>query len=152
MMKAVLVVLLALATALASPGLAEDTPAGTAWRGGAACIAPFQGVDRPVEQMLMEFGPPSPEAEYSFRFDRKKDLLVTVKAGEMGRISGLPLDRKVLVEVRADGRPMESFWIDFREWNEKRLCFWLYRGYWHWLVMPWDPKLGCRCDFAAKSP
>ncbi|HSK75600.1 MAG TPA: hypothetical protein VLQ45_04025 [Thermoanaerobaculia bacterium] len=134
---------LLLLAAFALPGMAaaEEKPPAT----GSICIAPFKSDDSHGPNMLMEFSGPSPKTTYSFRIDRK--YRVTVGEGEMAHVEGLPLDRKVLVEVRMNGKPMEAFRLDLRnQWDNNRVCLWLYPGYWHWINTGWDPKLGCRCE------
>ena len=92
----------------------------------------------------MDLTGPGPESKYSFRVDHKP--AVTVAAGEMKLIPGVPADRKVLVEIRLDGQPTESFRIDLRRQEEKRLCLWLYTGYWHWVITTGDDRVkGCKC-------
>lgn len=116
---------------------------------GAVCIAPFQGSDRPAEQMLMDRPAPGAKSQYSFRIARK--LEATVGSGERKLITGVPADRKVLVEVRLNGKPTESFWIDLRQDPDKRACLWLYEGYWNWQVdHGWKWRKGCRCDVKQK--
>jgi hypothetical protein len=118
---------------------------GPSQKTGAVCIAPFHGSDVPVEQMLMDRPAPGAKGKYSFRIAKK--LEATVGSGERKVVTGVPADRKVLVEVRLDGKPTESFWIDLRKAEEKRACLWLYRGYWNWQVDPaWNWRPGCRCD------
>jgi hypothetical protein len=63
----------------------------------------------------------------------------------MAWIKGLPTDRKILVEVRQDGQPTESFRLDLRKEEKNRVCLWLYTGYWHWVNTGWDAAHGCRC-------
>lgn len=129
--------ILILAAAVAASAQSKPT--------GAVCIAPFQGSDRPTEQMLMDRPAPGAKAEYSFRIARK--LEATVGSGERKLITGVPADRKVLVEVRLNGKPTESFWIDLRKDPERRVCLWLYEGYWNWQVdHGWKWRKGCRCD------
>lgn len=87
--------------------------------------------------------PPSWDSKFTFRIDKK--LRATVANGEMFLITGVPADRKVLVEIRLDGRPFEAFRLDLRKEPEKRICLWLYEGYWHWVNTGWDAEKGCRC-------
>ena len=133
-----------LLTALTLPAMAaaEENKAAT----GSICIAPFKADDYSIgPPMLMEFSAPSSKTTYSFRIDKK--FRATVGVGEMAHIEGLPLDRKVLVEVRMNDKPMEAFRLDLRnQWSDNRVCLWLYPGYWHWIDNGWDPKLGCRCE------
>lgn len=92
----------------------------------------------------MDLVGPGPGSTYSFRFDEKTD--VGVKQGERRRVSGLPGDRKFLVELRLDGQRTEAFWLDLRKQDGGKACLWLYQGYWHWSVTSWDDRSkGCRC-------
>lgn len=114
---------------------------------GAVCIAPFK-TDFSGPQMLMDRPAPGAKSQYSFRIDKK--LEATVGSGERGLIKDVPADRKVLVEVRLDGRPTVSFWIDLRKGEEKRVCLWLYEGYWNWQIdHDWERK-GCQCEVKTK--
>lgn len=125
------------------PMIANGAPGAASQRAGAVCIAPFK-TDFSGPQMLMDHPGPGAKSKYSFRIDRK--LEATVGSGERRLITGVPADRKVLVEVRLNGRPVESFWIDLRKAEKKRACLWLYEGYWNWQVDPdWERK-GCQCD------
>ena len=116
---------------------------------GVICIAPFKvevpspGMPPIVEPIMSTTRPPSATSKFTFRIDKK--LKATVGNGEMVLIKGVPTDRKVLVEVRLDDEPFESFRLDLRKESGKRACLWLYGGYWHWINLGWDPKLGCRC-------
>lgn len=142
------VMLWLLLAALALPGMAtsEENPTAT----GSLCIAPFKADDYSTgPPMLMEFSSPSSKTTYSFRVDKK--FRATVGEGQMAHLEGLPLDRKVLVEVRMNGKPMEAFRLDLRnQGDNNRVCLWLYPGYWHWINTGWDSMLGCRCE--AGSP
>ncbi|HYH47618.1 MAG TPA: hypothetical protein VEG34_18195, partial [Thermoanaerobaculia bacterium] len=65
--------------------------------------------------------------------------------------SGLPVDRKVKVEVRLDDKPFEAFWLNLGEDAEWRSCLWLRPGYWHWIDIGWDAVRGCKCEVVAKG-
>ena len=88
--------------------------------------------------------PPSWDSKFTFRIDRK--LRATVGSGERAFIRDLPVNRKILVEVRLDGKPFESFRLDLSRKEGQRTCLWLYSGYWHWVDMGWDEKKGCLCE------
>jgi hypothetical protein len=122
----------------AMPGGAAEGAKG----GGAICIAPFDSSSYSGPNMDLQG--PGPRSKYSFRINRKN--VATVGNGERKLVEGLPENERLLVEVRLGGTPTESFWIDFRNNPEKRLCFWLYPGYWHWLVSEYpDPSRDCTC-------
>ena len=111
-------------------------------RAGEVCIAPFRA--DPAHGPQMDNTPaPLPSSKFLFRVDRR--FTATVAQGEMGRIEHVPEDRKVLVEIRLDGKPFEAFWIDLREEEGQRVCLWLYSGYWHWVDLGWDDAHGCKC-------
>jgi hypothetical protein len=109
---------------------------------GSICIAAFHP-DPSHGPRMDDLPGPGPESKYSFRVDHK--LRATVGEGEMARIPDLPTDRKVLVEIRLDGDPTESFRLDLGKEEKNRACLWLYMGYWHWVNTGWDEKNGCRC-------
>ena len=109
---------------------------------GTVCIAPFR-VPEIASGPNMSFTPaPTKYSTFEFRFDKK--LKASVKQGEMISIDNVPADRSVMVGVRLDGRPFESFRLDLRKEPGRKECLWLYPGYWHWIT-GWDEKRGCRC-------
>ncbi|HEX6904881.1 MAG TPA: hypothetical protein VF789_34555 [Thermoanaerobaculia bacterium] len=116
---------------------------------GVICIAPFdvkltpEGFPVPEPNMSKTTWGPSKDSKFTFRVDKK--LKATVGKGEMVLIKDVPADRKVLVEIRLDGKPYESFRLDLRKEPDRRVCLWLYENYWHWVNLGWDPKLGCKC-------
>ena len=111
---------------------------------GAVCIAPFK-TDFSGPQMLMDRPAPGAHGKYSFHIDKK--LKATVGSDERRLITGVPTDRQVLVEVRLDGKPTESFRIDLSQDPENRVCLWLREGYWNWQVdHGWHWRRACRCD------
>ncbi len=112
-------------------------------RAGEVCIAPVQSDPSHGPQMDKT---PAPLATSKFRFRLDKRLEATVAQGEMARIENVPHDRKVLVDIRLDGKPFEAYWIDLAKKDRNRVCLWLYSGYWHWVDLGWDPKRGCKCD------
>ena len=128
--------------------LAMVGPAVASAKDGVICIAPFdvrtpEGRNYASGPNMSTTRPPSATSKFTFRVD--KTLKATVGNGEMVLIKDVPADRKVLVEIRLDGKPFESFRIDLREKDDRRVCLWLYGGYWHWIDLGWDPKLGCKC-------
>jgi hypothetical protein len=110
---------------------------------GTICIAAFQAAEPLQPNMSATTWGPSAASVYEFRVG--KGLQASVRNGETVSIEGVPTDRRVLVGVRLDGRPYESFHIDLREEPDQRACLWLYRGYWHWVNTGWDESKGCRC-------
>lgn len=141
--RSCLVFVLAGATALV-PGAAWSAPTKDA---GVICIAPF----RMDEEIRSRYSPtmsttqaPSPDTVFNFIVDKR--LKAAVKSGEMARITGVPVDRKVKVEVRAGKVGFETFWLHLGKERDQRVCLWLYPGYWHWINNGWDPKLGCKCE------
>lgn len=129
---------LALALTVVSPAAsaAEET--------GAICIAPFRA-DLPAPGPLMSTTPaPTPASVFTFIVDKR--LKASVRNGEMALLTGVPTDRKVMVQVRMDQRGFETFWLHLGKEPDKRVCLWLYPGYWHWIDNGWEPKLGCKCE------
>ena len=135
----------------ADPTAATATPAGT----GLICLVPFHtaeplgpGLPPPAgEANLSEttWGP-SPDSKFEFRLDKK--LVATVPRDRMVAIHDVPVDRRVLLSIRLDGRPFESFPVELGKEPDHRLCLWLRPGYWHWSYRYWEPRLGCRCEAA----
>lgn len=130
--------------------LAEARPI-TAAESGTLCIAPFHRDEpkvgqppNPGEPLMSTTPAPSWRSTFSFRFDRS--LETHVKNHEMKRVEGLRLDRRIQVEVRLDGKPFETFYLDFGGAPDHRICLWLYPGYWHWIDNGWNLKLGCKCQ------
>ena len=103
---------------------------------GVICLSAFRGERAPGPRMSQTTWPPSPDSKFVFRIDRR--IKRTLAAGESIQIRGVPVNRRVLVQVELDGRPFESFRIDLRKESGHRACLWLYPGYWHWIE-------GCRC-------
>ena len=119
-------------------------PLQAAKKTGIVCIAAFHVGE-------MELGPnmsqttwaPSPGSTFEFRIG--KNIKATVPADKMVTIRNVPADRKVIVGIRLDGKPYESFPIDLRKERGRRACLWLYEGYWHWVNTGWNRVNGCRC-------
>ena len=86
-----------------------------------------------------------PSATSVFTFQIGKRAAVSAHAGETVFLKDLPTDRRVLVRVKLDHRPFESFWLNLRTEPNRRACLWLYPGYWHWINTGWDEKHGCTC-------
>jgi hypothetical protein len=136
-------VLLAIAAAISAGAETNGTA-------GAICIAAFHA-ERPSPEHLPSLEPimsqttwpPSWKSKFTFRIDKK--ITRTVANDEMVLITGVPADRKVLVEIRLDGKAYEAFRLDLRQEPGHRACFWLYEGYWHWVNEGWDETKGCRC-------
>lgn len=123
--------------------LALVLPLHAAKRTGVVCIAAFQipGVGHGPNMSQTTWGP-SAGSKFEFRIGKIKK---TVGANEMVKIAGVPADRKVMVGIRLDGKPFESFPLDLRKEPGRRACLWLYEGYWHWVNTGWDAVKGCRC-------
>lgn len=116
---------------------------------GVICIAPFRA-DRPAPGPPMSTTPmPSPGTVFTFLVDKR--LKASVRNGEMALITEVPTDRKVKVEVRTQTRGFETFWLHLGKEPEKRVCLWLYPGYWHWIDNGWNPKLGCKCEVSGTA-
>lgn len=143
-----------LALAVSLPATAADTAA--AKGPGVICIAPFHVEEPEPGRPPMIDGPnmsqttwgPGAQSVFTFRVDKRPR--VAVRNHEMLLISGLPVDRKVKVEVRLDDKPFEAFWLNLGEDAERRSCLWLRPGYWHWIDIGWDAVRGCKCEVAAE--
>lgn len=126
-----------LALMLALPLLAAEKK-----KTGMVCIAPFR-IPSPAMGPAMSTTPaPGPNAIFEFRIGKLKK---TVRENELASITGVPIDRKVMVGVRLNGKPFESFPLDLRKEKDRRACLWLYEGYWHWVNTGWSRAHGCRC-------
>lgn len=113
-------------------------------RTGVICVAAFRIPDRGHGPNMSQTTW-APGADSKFEFRVGKNIKAIVPAGRMVQIGGVPADRKVMVGVRLDGKPFESFPIDLRKEEKRRACLWLYEGYWHWVNTGWDAVKGCRC-------
>lgn len=143
--------LLAAGFAGAAPSPAAEPASGGP---GEICIAPFHreepkdGLPAPSTlqpNMSRTTWAPAWDSTFTFRVNKQE---VKVRNREMGRITGLPVDRKVLVEIRLDGKPFEAFRLHLGEEPGNRVCLWLYSGYWRWVDMGWDAGKGCKCGEA----
>jgi hypothetical protein len=133
---------------LATPLMAEEKTKAAAT--GMICVAPFhvQPVSRehpPASEPLMSTTTWAPSADSKFVFRVGKTIKATVANHQMVAIHDVPADRKVLVGIRLDGKPFESFYVDLRKEKNRRICLWLYKGYWHWINTGWEEVQGCRC-------
>jgi hypothetical protein len=86
---------------------------------------------------------PGSDSRFTFHVDGRPAL--TLDRGETLAIRDLPTGRRVPVHVQLDGRPYESFRLDLGRARERRICLWLYPGYWHWIDNGWIAELGCTC-------
>ena len=110
---------------------------------GMICVAPFHAPTSNGPNMSNTTWAPSADSKFVFRVG--KNLKATVANDQMVAIPDVPGDRKVLVGIRLDGHPYESFYVDLRKEQDRRLCLWLYEGYWHWVNTGWDEGKGFRC-------
>jgi hypothetical protein len=117
---------------------------------GVICIAAFhvQAPSRdhpPGAELNMSTTTWAPSADSKFVFRVGKTIKATVANHQMVTIDKVPADRRVLIGIRLDGRPFESFYADLRKEEDRHLCLWLYEDYWHWVNTGWDKGKGCRC-------
>lgn len=111
---------------------------------GVICIAAFKPAPKDnLPNMSSETWAPSPTSVFTFQIGRGTPRALHVN--ETVLITDVPVDRRVLVRVKLDDRPFESFWLDLRKEPNQHVCLWLYPGYWHWINTGWNPKLGCTC-------
>ena len=120
---------------------------------GAICLAPFHvATPAPGERtgsdpiLSQTTWPPQHDSAFEFRVDRRPPI--ALRNHEMVAVTDLPLDHKVKVVVRLDGKPFEAFALDLGAAPDHRICLWLYPGYWHWIDNGWGPELGCKCGTA----
>jgi hypothetical protein len=84
-------------------------------------------------------------SSYSVQVDKRKAL--TTSKDKSINVSGLAVDRRHLVKIFGDGRPVESFWFNFSEFSTTKLCLWFNSLYQTWQL--WDAKDGgakCKCN------
>jgi hypothetical protein len=124
--------------------LALAIPLHAAKKTGVICVAAFH-LSSMANGPNMSQTTWAPGADSKFEFRIGKNVKAIVPAEKMVTISGVPADRKVMLGIRLDGKPFESFPIDLRKEENRRACLWLYPGYWHWVNMGWDKAKGCRC-------
>lgn len=111
---------------------------------GTVCIAPFH-TPAPISEPSLSENTWPPTAGSVFHFQIGKSAAADVRAEQTVTLHDLPADRRLLVRVTLDGRPFESFRIDLAREPKHRACYWLYPGYWHWINVGWEQKLGCSC-------
>jgi len=118
-------------------------PLHAAKKTGVICVAAFHiGSKSLGPNMSQTTWAPSADSKFEFRIGKIKK---TVGPDEMVKIAGVPADRRVMVGIRLDSKPFESFPLDLRKEPGRRACLWLYEGYWHWVNTGWDAVQGCRC-------
>ena len=81
---------------------------------------------------------------YSIKVNKRSP--VTASRDKSINVSGLAVDRKHLVQILGDGRPVESFRFSFSKFSTTELCLWFNALYETWQL--WDGKDGgakCRC-------
>ena len=85
----------------------------------------------------------SPTDSLLVQVGQTKSMSVSAAAG--GKIDGLPLDERHLVQIKRDGITRVSFWFDFREEQSTTLCLWYYSGYGTFSLLDNSDKR-CRCE------
>ena len=133
-------VLIGVLSGLALPASAQVAPPGD----GQLCLAAFvktaSDVGEPSSQTTW-----APQRDSHFTFFIDGQLRATVGKGEIAHVKELPTNQPIRVRVRLDDRPFESFNLSLSKAPDRRICLWLYPGYWHWIDRGWDAKLGCQC-------
>ena len=61
-----------------------------------------------------------------------------------GRIDGLAIEKKHLIQIRRRNTTIVSFWFDFKKENATELCLWYYKGYGTFTLFHATDKL-CKC-------
>jgi len=112
--------------------------------GGMICIAAFKPAPQDnLPNMSPETWGPSSKSVFTFQVGKLAPA--AVHSSQTVSIRNVPADRRVLVRIKLDERPFESFWLNLRRESNQRVCLWLYPGYWHWINTGWNTKLGCTC-------
>jgi len=84
-------------------------------------------------------------SSYSVQVDKRKAF--NTSKDKSINVSGLAVDRRHLVKIFGDGRPVESFWFNFSQFSSPKLCLWFNSLYQTWQL--WDAKDGgakCKCN------
>ena len=107
------------------------------------CTDAGRGRNYADEPDMFDHRASSATSKFTFRID--EDLKATVGSGEMVLIKDVPADRKVLSWRSASTGNLSKACGSICERKTTGGCPWLYGGYWHWIDLGWDPKLGCKC-------
>ncbi len=84
-------------------------------------------------------------SSYSVQVDKTRPLIISKHRSI--NISGVAVDRRHLVKIFGDARPIASFRFGFSEFSTTKLCLWFNALYETWQL--WDAKDGglkCRCN------
>ena len=84
-------------------------------------------------------------SSYSIQVDKRKPLIASKDRSI--NIPSLAVDRRHLLKIFGDGKPVESFWFSFSEFSTTKLCLWFKPLYETWQL--WDAKDGgakCNCN------
>jgi hypothetical protein len=111
--------------------------------GGMICIAAFKPAKDNLPNMSPETWGPSPKSVFTFQIGKRVPTAVHIN--ETVVLRDVSVDHRILVRVKLDERPFESFWLNLRREPNHRVCLWLYPGYWHWIITGWNTSLGCTC-------
>ena len=111
--------------------------------GGSVCIAP---VDRPNrdEKSLANPSGGNTVLSYAIQIDKRDPVIAS--NDKPIRISSLARNQKHLVKIIGDGKVVESFRFDFKNYKTNDLCLFFKSLYETWSL--WDGKEGraiCKC-------
>ena len=110
---------------------------------GAVCLAPFP-VDGEAAPHALVLDPVTSHTTFRIRFGNREK--VELKQGQTLAVSSLPLDRKIRVSIAKDGKPYESFVLNFADLKTGKVCMWLYLPYVTWQLSPYVHRQHrCRC-------
>jgi hypothetical protein len=111
---------------------------------GSICLATITPPNSEQKSLANPSGG-NPISSYSVQIDKRKAL--TASKEKSINVPGLAVDRRHLVKIFGDGKPVESFWFKFSEFSTTKLCLWFNPLYQTWQL--WDAKDGgakCKCN------
>lgn len=123
---------------------AQTRPSGAKVSSGSICLATVNPPNSSEKSLANPSGG-NRISSYSVQVDRRKPL--TTSKDKSINISGLAVDRRHLVKIFGDGRPIESFSFTFSKFSTTKLCLWFNALYETWSL--WDAKDGgakCGCN------
>lgn len=110
--------------------------------GGSICIGPMPG-EKAYTDMPMSMAPSYVGSGETLTI-RIGDKEMSTSPTSGGRIDGLSLENKHLIQIKRDNTTIVSFWFDFKKENANALCLWYKKGYGTFTLFHATDKL-CKC-------